>query len=244
MRLLGDLLDLLLPERCAGCGGGPGLLCATCTSPLLSPPRRADAPAGLPPPWTVAPYDGSLRAVLSAYKEHGRTALAAPLGDCLARAVHAALRPVLCVPAETAQGAREGPGGQRALTGEAREVLIVPVPSARGAVRRRGHDPVRTLAAVAVRRLRAEGRSVAHLDALAQRRRVEDQTGLSAGGRAANLAGALAARPVVEGRDVVLVDDVITTGSTLAEAARAVRAAGGTPRAAATIAATPRLRRR
>lgn len=230
MRLLDGVLDLLFPERCAGCGVGPGLLCSTCARPLLSPPHRVSAPTGLPPPWTVAPYDGPLRTILSAYKEHGRTALAAPLGEALARATRAALQPAHLR------------GDLAGVNSTPADVLMVPVPSARAAVRRRGHDPVRAIASIAARRLRAEGSAVVHVDVLAQRRRVRDQAGLSAGGRAANLAGALGARAAVEGHRVILVDDVITTGATLAEAARAIRAAGGAPEAAATIAATPRLR--
>jgi predicted amidophosphoribosyltransferase len=118
----------------------------------------------------------------------------------------------------------------------------VPVPSTRAAVRRRGHDPTLRITAAAVAALRARGVPVRRVPALAHARRVADQAGLPMAGRAANLAGALhVARPgAVAGRRVVLVDDVITTGSTLAEAARALCAAGAEVPAAAVIAATPR----
>ncbi|MES9535697.1 phosphoribosyltransferase family protein, partial [Actinomadura sp. NPDC000600] len=75
-----------------------------------------------------------------------------------------------------------------------------------------------------------------------QRGRVADQAGLSAKERAANLKGAVEVRADVAGRRLVLVDDVVTTGASLAEAARALRAAGGEVTAAAAIAATPRHR--
>ncbi|WP_369688378.1 ComF family protein [Actinomadura macra] len=79
-------------------------------------------------------------------------------------------------------------------------------------------------------------------DALRHTRRVSDQAGLTVSERAANLAGALEAVPraKVAGRRVVLVDDVITTGATLAEAARALRAADAEVIGAATLAATQR----
>ncbi|MGP3686421.1 ComF family protein [Streptomyces sp. IBSNAI002] len=77
------------------------------------------------------------------------------------------------------------------------------------------------------------------------RRAVADQAGLGARERRENLAGALEACPggarLTAGAGLVLVDDLITTGATLAEAARAVRAGGldegGGPRAAV-VAAT------
>jgi predicted amidophosphoribosyltransferase len=94
----------------------------------------------------------------------------------------------------------------------------------------------------AVSALRSCGVPARLADALTHARRVADQAGLGAPDRMANLAGALrVGRPAgVAGRRVVLVDDVVTTGVTLAEAARALRAAGAEVPAAAVIAATAR----
>jgi predicted amidophosphoribosyltransferase len=220
--LLGGLLDLVLPQSCAGCGGAPALLCAACRALLSSAPWPAvpsPAPRGLPVPWAATCYEGPVRAMIVAYKESGRTGLAGPLGAVLARCVRAAD----CPP----------------------PVLVVPVPSARAAVRRRGHDPAYRLAAAAVAALRADGVPARRVAALTHTRRVADQAGLATAGRAANLAGALrVARPgEVTGRRVIVVDDVVTTGATLAEAARALRAAGAEVPAAAVVAATRRRRR-
>ncbi|MFF4542634.1 ComF family protein [Streptomyces sp. NPDC001435] len=115
-------------------------------------------------------------------------------------------------------------------------VLLVPVPSARWAVRARGHDPVRRIALAAAGELRRGGTPARVAAVLRQRRAVADQSGLNSRQRLRNLAGALevaagGARPLLGGR-VVLVDDLMTTGASLTEAARAVREAvdrnGGT----------------
>ena len=110
--------------------------------------------------------------------------------------------------------------------------VLVPVPGSRAAFRRRGYDPVRLL-------LRRAG--LRHEPLLAQARGTGIQKSLGVEERAANLRGAFVARRHLTGLEVVLVDDVLTSGATLGEAARAVRAAGGEVVAAATLAFTPRL---
>ncbi|MFJ9895350.1 ComF family protein [Streptomyces sp. NPDC091280] len=131
---------------------------------------------------------------------------------------------------------RANPGRHGPVVAEARcrsgveaPVLLVPVPSARGVVRARGHDPARRIALAAAGELRRSGTSARVVAVLRQRRWVADQSGLDSRQRLDNLAGALevvagGARLLAGGR-VVLVDDLMTTGASLREAARAVREA-------------------
>ncbi|MFJ3904034.1 ComF family protein [Streptomyces sp. NPDC090025] len=220
-----EVAGLMLPVCCEGCGRSRTALCPSCEAELTAvgprPVRPDPEPVGLPPVCAAARYEGAVRGLLIAHKERGALALAGPLGVALAGAVTAA------------EGACGGPG--------ARLLLLVPVPSARRAVRARGHDPTRRIALAAARRLRRAGRAARVLPVLRQRRAVRDQAGLGARGRLANLAGALEvapdglrvlARAVGAGGRVVLVDDLMTTGASLAEAARAVTAAGGRAEAA------------
>jgi predicted amidophosphoribosyltransferase len=114
---------------------------------------------------------------------------------------------------------------------EAGPLLLVPVPSARRAVRERGHDAARRIALAAAGELRRTGTEARALPVLRQWRAVADQSGLTARGRVANLAGALEVAAgggrLLEGGRAVLVDDLMTTGASLVEAARALRAAAG-----------------
>ena len=116
------------------------------------------------------------------------------------------------------------------------------MPSSRAAVRRRGDDPVGDLVAAAaaqvagwppvlpVLRPLGAGSPTSRRWAIASARRTSP----------APTPCAAAGRPSSSGRMVVLVDDVVTTGATLAEAARVVRAKGGLVVGAATLAATQR----
>ncbi|WP_395571021.1 ComF family protein [Streptomyces sp. BK79] len=213
-------MDLVLPAECGGCGSARAVLCPRCRTALGgAAPRRVrpvPEPPGLPVVHAAARYADEARAALLAHKERGVLALAAPLGTALAGAVRAGLREA-----------------RSRSTGSVRErgpVLLVPVPSARRAVRARGHDPARRIALAAAGRLRRTGTPARVLAVLRQRHPVADQSGLDARQRLDNLAGALAVVPgggrlLSGGGAVVLVDDLMTTGASLAEAARAVRAA-------------------
>jgi predicted amidophosphoribosyltransferase len=207
------LLDLACPRRCVSCGERGVLLCGSCTGGVVGSPFAADPtprPPGLPPVFAAAAYDGPARDALIAFKERGRLALAEPLGTALAAVINAT-------------GAE----------------WIVGVPSSRAARRARGYDHV----ALLCKRAAAVGGGARIVTGLTQRRRVADQSGLDAAGRASNIAGSMsyAARSgCLPTGPVVLVDDIVTSGATLAEAARALRAAGIEVRAAAVVAATRR----
>ena len=118
------------------------------------------------------------------------------------------------------------------LTGPASRADLRPVPEGLPPVLARAAyaGPLRELASVAAAALRACGADVRVGAALTGVRRRRDQVGLGRADRAANLAGSMraagASRRLV---DVVLVDDLTTTGSTLAEAARALRSVGVEP---------------
>ncbi|GAB3605514.1 ComF family protein [Conyzicola nivalis] len=108
-------------------------------------------------------------------------------------------------------------------------VETLPVPTSRSAFRRRGYDPLALL-------LRRAGVPTAH--ELVHTRRAAQQKRLAVDERTRNRAGSLRAKRRLDGRRFLLVDDILTTGSTLLEAARAVRAEGGEIVAAAALAYT------
>jgi predicted amidophosphoribosyltransferase len=107
---------------------------------------------------------------------------------------------------------------------------IVPVPTGRAAFRRRGYRVPELL----IRRAHAQPQAVLSSVAAAV-----DQRGLGAREREENVRGTMRARRRGEGAEVVIVDDVVTTGATLDEAARALEEAGFRTVAAVALAATP-----
>ena len=226
--MLGALADLVLPRTCAGCGVPGAGLCRRCAAllcrPRLATPRRF--PEGFPPTVAAGAYAGPVRPALNAFKERGRAELAGPLGTALALAVAALLAGV--------------PGPRR-------PVVLVPLPSSPAALRTRGRDHVRELAGSAVTELRGAGLAVTQARLLRRRGKVRDSAGLSAAQRRANLVGTFLPAPAPawppSGALIVIVDDVVSSGATLTEAAAVLTAAGsrpGHPVLAAAVAATPR----
>jgi predicted amidophosphoribosyltransferase len=226
-------IDALFPADCAGCGSRGALVCRTCLTGLSGPAVPAwpsPTPPGMPPPWAVAAYADPCRALLIAYKEHGAVGL----------------RRALAVPLAASIGAAWEMAGRTATELFDSRILVVPVPSAGRAVRTRGDDVVLGLTRRAAANVRRAGVEVMVVPALRHARAVADSAGLTAGARAANLADAFVvrsrARGVVNGATVFLADDLVTTGASLAESARALRAAGASVVGAATVAATQRHR--
>ena len=184
-------------------------MCAACLPALdarlaLPGGTPIGLPAEIPAPllqleW-CAPFAGPVRHALHDLKYAGERRLAEPLGVAVAR-----------------RWARVGTGAQ----------VVVPVPVHADRERRRGYDQAALIAAVAAREL---GRPISL--ALERGRATVAQFELGREDRAANVAGAFRIRAgtsrveAVAGRWVLLVDDVVTTGATLAACATALRHAG------------------
>ena len=111
-------------------------------------------------------------------------------------------------------------------------VELATIPTSRAGFRRRGYDPVRLL----LRRARLPHPS----PVLANTHERAHQKTLGREDRSSNLAGSMVAHGGVGGRRFLLVDDVVTTGATLSEAARALREGGAEVVGAATLAFTPK----
>ncbi len=209
-RLTEAALDLAFPAACSGCGREGTPLCDACLPALdarLALP--GGTPIGLPMDFPApllqlewcAPFAGPVRAALHDLKYAGERRLADPLGAAIAR-----------------RWARVGIGSE----------LIVPVPVHAERERSRGYDQAALIAVAAARGL---GLPLAR--ALERGRATVAQFELGRDERAANVAGAFRLRGsdppaerAVVGRWILLVDDVVTTGATLAACASALERAG------------------
>lgn len=210
-------LQLVIPSTCAACGAprrglGGGGLCRGCwiALPVLDP-DAACAACALP---DAAPF---CRACAAARPPVSRTVAVARYEGVARRLVHALKfrgHDILVAPA----GERMAACARR-LGGDFD--AVVPVPSTKRRNRDRGYDPGRLLGEEVARRLRLPFRPL-----LERLRDAAPQSTVPAAERRRNVRGAFGATGSARGRRLLLVDDVMTTGATAFEAARALRAAG------------------
>lgn len=204
------MLDAVLPLQCGGCGAPGTRWCAVCAAQLAVGPDgpRLVSPRLDPqvPVFALGRYAGARRKAIVAVKERGRSDLIVPL----AATVGTALQRLVC---------------WRMLE---LPLTLVPAPTRRSAARRRGGDPITRMAAAVAARHR--GMTVAPV--LRMRAFARDSVGLGSGARERNVAGRVVLRrrglsdPFMAAGDVVLIDDVVTTGATLSESVRVLRRAG------------------
>lgn len=155
-------------------------------------------------------YAGPRRQGIVALKEHGRRDLIHPLARSLALGIHRLITwGVVGLP-----------------------LTVVPAPTRRSSARRRGGDPVARIAAVAT----AGHPDIAVLNALRTAGLARDSVGLGTRARERNITGRVRAVAGVIAGEVLVVDDVVTTGVTAREAVRVLHAGGATVAAVLTLA--------
>jgi ComF family protein len=237
MRILRSILDLILPVSCSYCGGPLGAsgiprFCSSCWadfSPLRGPActrcgRPFDSPEALshspdhecggcrksPPAFdqalSIGHFEGPLREAIHQFKYRPCRALGPLLGTWMAERV----------------GLLPGVDA------------IMPVPLHPKRLRRRGFNQSLLLA----HRISAKHGIALSYDNLARIRPTRPQVELTGADRVKNVAGAFALhRPgAVDGRSILLIDDVFTTGATMNECAKVLAAAGAATVSALTLA--------
>jgi predicted amidophosphoribosyltransferase len=200
------VLDLVLPLQCGGCGAASTRWCDACAKEMAVRPDEPHliSPRVDPgvPVFSLGRYAGARREAIVAVKEHGRADLVRPLAVALRAGVIQLLTwGVVDIP-----------------------LTIVPAPTRRWAATRRGGDPVTRVAVAATSR---HG-GVTVVQALRTRALVADSVGLSSADRQSNIAGRVkVVRPLNKmAGEVLVVDDVVTTGATARESVRVLQTAG------------------
>ncbi|RBQ00026.1 ComF family protein [Bifidobacterium xylocopae] len=214
----GEVRDLLFPRGCAGCDLPDEVLCPSCSALFM---ERYEFPvAGLfhGPGLACAKYRGPARRAILGWKDHDDQELTGPLSEALSH---------LALDAGQVFGAPMGP------------ILVVPAPSSAASMRRRGRMHMLPLARAVAAAFTKAGRPARACPALvmeAVRGKAVELHGSTA--RAGRLSGRIHVKrgSGVDGRSVIVVDDIVTTGSTVRQCILALRAANAKPLAVLALA--------
>lgn len=165
-------------------------------------------------------YEGALRGLLHLLKYEQVRPAAAVLGRMLSEVIAGLGEPLL-----------------------AAEALVIPVPLHRRKLRQRGFNQTELIAKAALKFGFLRGRLSLRPGVLGRQRETRSQIGLTRPQRRENMRGAfVVARPQeIVGREILLVDDVFTTGTTVSECARVLRRAGASKVWVATVARTLKM---
>lgn len=225
---LEPVLDFVFPPRCPACGAGVGRhggLCSACWGELAIPAEPWCAACQRPfggPGGDSGPVEGALCAPCLAKPPRHAGIFAATLYTPVSRKLVLAFkhgRRIAMAPMLARLIAAR-------LPDDGAERLIVPVPLHRWRLWARGYNQAALLAG----ELERLGRGRLLVDALERRKRTPSLGGLGKSARRRALSGAIAvresAKPALRGRDVLLVDDVLTSGATSDACIRSLRKAG------------------
>ena len=210
-----DARTFVFPTECAGCGHPDVRVCSVCMDllrprPQLVPLLGPDSPASLPVV-SCGEYDETFARTIHAFKDAGRTGLARDFAPRLQAGVAEFL---------------ERESEPTASAGAQLPRFVAP-PSTIANRRARGYEPLELIARHA---------RITLWQPLEAARRREDQAALGVSARADNLRHSLRARCNVAGASIILIDDLMTTGSTLNEMTRALIEAGAHVRGAVVLA--------
>ncbi|MFK0005664.1 ComF family protein [Paenarthrobacter sp. NPDC090520] len=254
---LSEVLNVLVPVECVCCGVEDTVLCGVCSKRirlLCRNPFRAEQESpflmeldGTAKLGVVAagPYRDELAVAILSFKQAGQGRIAAVLGPCLGRAVKAAVgreQGLILIPVPSSGKAfrKRGFSPVSVLLAAVRRRRLLEDCPTWDALRKKGVVPRSGFQLHEATLLVAKA-----MDAVAgqaTRQSTGGQKGLGRGERARRVAGSMVVKPgfrsKVRGRKCIIVDDVLTTGATLAEANRALQAAGATVCGAIVLAAT------
>lgn len=208
MKVFEEFLNLVLPAVCVLCQNKGSPLCFACQTVFSGPAleaKRTDFSGLSLNGFAVCQYSKPVATLIHELKENSQTFLASAMAQRMTKTLLVGLN-------------------QNHLTDF---ISLIPIPSKKNSYQKRGFNPSLLLAKKITAELGREKHMKVQVEnCLKLNRQVLDQASLVGRGRRQNLVGAMSLVRQPRGQQIWLVDDVVTTGSTLLEAARCLLESG------------------
>jgi len=198
-----ELLNIIFPERCINCQKQGSLLCALCERTITTKPRALSS-------WVAVLFDYQnplVKKSIWALKYHQKKALGKFFGTALYREFFKQL-------------ARDGKGSKE-------EIVLIPIPASAKANSTRGYNHAHVIAKTILLAAKNDGLTftIEHAVLYKKRENLKQATVRERSKRKENVESVFGVRggEKLEGKTLILIDDVITTGATISEAKRALK---------------------
>lgn len=207
IHIFNKILDFLFPKKCLGCGTRNVFLCDNCLKllPLIEAPLFGIKIDGVKEIFASTYYESEIvKKAIRLLKYHGIKSLAKPLANLIYLRLGSAILENAVNPNKS---------------------LMIPIPLSQNKLRKRGYNQTKLIGQTLSDKLSISFNS----NVLYKIRETLSQVEIKdRSKRIENMLGAFMVKnpEAVKGKNIILVDDIVTTGATLKDAARALKQAG------------------
>lgn len=255
--------NMVLPRGCAGCDVPDEVLCSTCCRALCRWQRVPFKSVKCGYRYACGIYAGTVRTAILSWKDHQDVACDTVFSDLIADLVVCVMRELAQISLEPRVGIRIAQSNNEIVSDTCiydwqKPIIVVPLPSSRASMRKRGRQHMFPVAQAVAKALCAAGfpayvANIVRMDAAVSAKSVQTANGSRGRSHRAAHAFRVDYRALPNqcllrsevGDDcgsalqVILIDDIVTTGSTMSSCASVLQCAGAIPVAAFSIACVP-----
>lgn len=239
-----SITKLLLPRGCAGCNKPDEILCDTCKNSLSNIYSKDFPGSEYGKLYACGLYENNVRKAILLWKDHNDVECDTPFSNLISSLALNVISNSGLKIANTSSSTHSNTitRSRRSSSKHSDEILIIPMPSSKKSSRKRGRKHVLPLAKAIASNLKNNKINARVCCAIQMRKNVSNKSVQTSGikGRAERTTHAFnVTKSLVKGKKVIIVDDIVTSGSTMTNCAISLRKSGAEVLTGFALAITP-----
>lgn len=239
-----SITKILLPRGCAGCNKPDEILCDTCKNSLSNIYSKDFPGSEYRKLYACGLYENNVRKAILLWKDHNDVECDTPFSNLISSLALNVISNSGLKIANTSSSthSRRSTLSRRSSSKHSAEILIIPMPSSKKSSRKRGRKHVLPLAKAIASNLNNNKINARVCCAIQMRKNVSNKSVQTSGikGRAERTTHAFnVTKSLVKGKKVIIVDDIVTSGSTMTNCAISLRKSGAKVLTGFALAITP-----